>query len=186
MDPILCSADASILVVVDIQPRLAEAMAEEERIQMFDTTALLLQAAHILEIPVLVTEQYPKGLGQTCSQIAEQLPAGVSPLAKTGFSCFSALGFGQAFADSGRTQAVLVGQESHVCVLQTAFECRQRGFDVFVVEDGVCSRKSQHKVYALERMRQAGNIITSGESVLFEWLRDANHPNFKQLAQLLH
>ncbi len=183
--PTLCDTDQSVLVVVDIQPRLAEAMPEQERERMFDTTTMLLQAADTLEIPVLATEQYPSGLGSTCEEIAASLPDRTITFPKTSFACTRAEGFCDTLAASGRSQVLLTGQEAHVCVLQTAFALQAQGKQVFVVEDAVCSRKPEHKIYALERMRQAGVVVLSGESVLFEWLRDAAHPNFRQLARLI-
>ncbi len=185
LPPQLCDRDRSVLVVIDIQPRLAEAMPEGEREQMFATTAMLLQAASALRVPVLATEQYPTGLGATCLEVADHLPADVTPLPKICFSCTGAEGFDQALVQTGRNQILLTGQETHVCVLQTAFALQDQDHQVFVVEDAVCSRKPEHKIYALERMRQAGIVVLSGESVLFEWLRDADHPQFKQLAQLI-
>ncbi len=185
LPPTLCDHGQSVLIVIDIQPRLAEAMPEQEREQMFDTSTMLLQAARTLKIPVLATEQYSSGLGTTCKEIAVCLPDQVTPFSKTCFSCTHAEGFNNALASTGRSQVLLTGQETHVCVLQTAFSLQQQGKQVFVVEDAVCSRKPEHKIYALERMRQAGIVVLSGESVLFEWLRDATHPHFRQLAQLI-
>ena len=87
--------------------------------------------------------------------------------------------------ETGKKQLVLVGQEAHVCVLQTAFELHDAGYSVFVAEDSVCSRKQEHRFFALERMRQAGITISNYESVLFEWIRDSTHPKFKELAKLI-
>ena len=185
VDPVLCSAADSLLVVIDIQPRLAEAMPEEERESMIGNTAMLLQAASELDIPMILTEQYPQGLGTTTPELLGFLPQNTSPLPKTGFSCFCAEGFKSVLADSRCSQVIVTGQETHVCVLQTAFDFLHQGYQVFVVEDAVCSRNPEHKIYALERMRQAGAVVTCGESVLFEWLRDASHPKFKSLAQLI-
>ncbi|MBN2700582.1 MAG: isochorismatase family protein [Methylohalobius sp. ZOD2] len=183
--PILCDAERSILVLTDIQPRLAEAMPEHERQRMIDHSNMLLEAAGTLDVPVLITEQYPEGLGHTTPEISKHLPAGVTPLPKTGFACNCAEGFDRMLDASGRTQVILTGQETHVCVLQTAFALLSRGLEVFVVEDAVCSRNPEHKIYALERMRQAGGVVLCAESVLFEWLRDARHPHFKSLARLI-
>lgn len=184
-DPLLCDADQSILVFIDIQPRLAEAMPPDELQRMIESSIMLLEATKALDIPVLITEQYPAGLGTTHPEILAHLPPGVTPLAKTGFSCTCAEGFDTLLERSRRTQVILAGQETHVCVLQTALTLLSHGRQVFVVEDAVCSRNPKHKLYALERMRQAGVAVLSGESVLFEWLRDARHPNFKQLVRLI-
>jgi len=183
--PMLCDAARSLLLVIDIQPTLTTAMPEQEAERMLSNTANLLQAADTVGIPVLLTEQYPKGLGSTEPSLLEQLPAAARTFEKTGFSCCAADGFVNAMADTGRDQVVLVGQETHVCVLQTAFDLLTRGLTVFVAEDAVCSRQSIHKLFALERMRTAGAAITNYESVLFEWLRDAAHPDFKTLSKLL-
>ncbi len=181
----LCNSEQSLLVVIDIQPRLVEAMPEQEAQRMMEVGAMLLQAAAALSVPVLVTEQYPEGLGNTCPEIAAHLPEDVTPIGKTGFACTCAEAFRHQLRRSGRQQVILIGQEAHVCVLQTAAALQAQGKTVFVVEDAVCSRRPEHKVYALERMRQAGVIVLSGESVLFEWLRDFRHPQFKSLARLI-
>jgi nicotinamidase-related amidase len=183
--PTLCDATRSLLLVVDIQPALTTAMPEQEAELMLNNTASLLQAAGTLGIPVLLTEQYPKGLGTTEPSLLEQLPAAARKFEKTGFSCCAAEGFAKALADTGRDQIIMVGQETHVCVLQTAFDLLNRGLPLFVAEDATCSRQSTHKLFALERMRTAGATITNYESVLFEWLRDAAHPDFKTLSKLL-
>jgi nicotinamidase-related amidase len=183
--PTLCDAARTLLLVVDIQPTLTAAMPDQEAELMLNNTESLLQAAGTLGIPVLLSEQYPKGLGTTEPSLLEQLPAGTEKFEKTGFSCCAAAGFVKAVADAGRDQIVIVGQETHVCVLQTAFDLLNRGLTVFVAEDAVCSRKSTHKLFALERMRTGGATITNYESILFEWLRDAAHPEFKTLSKLL-
>lgn len=183
--PALCSAADSLLLVVDIQPTLSEAMPEDEREQMLTNTGALLEAASTLDIPVLVTEQYPKGLGGTHQSIVDKLPATHQRFEKTGFSCCAAEGVELALQQYNRDQIIIVGQESHVCVLQTAMDLEQLGKQVFVTEDAVCSRNPKHKFYAIERMRRAGITISNYESILFEWLRDAAHPHFKKLAGLI-
>ena len=96
-----------------------------------------------------------------------------------------ATGFGEAVKLKQRNQVILTGMESHVCVLQTAMELKATGFDVFVVSDAVCSRHKHNHLNALQRMSQAGIIITNTESVMFEWLRDARHPQFKDISKLI-
>ncbi len=181
----LCNATDSALIVIDIQPALTAAMPENDAEQMLANTIVLLQAAEALLIPVLLTEQYPKGLGETDAKLLEHLPASAEKFIKTGFSCCAAEGFRSAREKSGKKQLVLVGQETHVCVLQTAVELGDSGYCVFVAEDSVCSRKQEHRFFALERMRQAGICITNYESVLFEWMKDSAHPKFKELAKLI-
>lgn len=181
----LCSSENSLLVVVDMQIRLLSAMPETERGAIVKTTEILLQAAQTLDVPVIYTEQYPKGLGPTVPAILERMPETAQTVEKSGFSCCAADGFVAALKRTGRNQVILVGQEAHVCILQTAMDLRGLGFPVFVVEDGVCSRSVAHKHNALRRMREMGVVVTNHESVLFEWLRDADHPDFKTISNLI-
>jgi nicotinamidase-related amidase len=183
--PLLCSAETSQLLIVDLQIRLLAAMAEPERAAMVKNAEILLQAVQDLEIPVTYTEQYPKGLGPTVPALVERMPALSRLLEKTTFSCCAADGFLKNIKALGRPQVVLIGQEAHVCVLQTALELSAEGLQVFVVEDGICSRSLAHKQNALARMREAGVIVTNLESLLFEWLRDATHPQFKAISDLI-
>jgi len=181
----LCDAAESALLVIDIQERLSAAMPEESRDRVEQRTTRLLEAAQPLDIPVLGTAQYPKGLGPLLASIETRLPEGQPPREKTCFSCCGAASFMEALEGSGRRQVVLCGMETHVCVLQTAFELSERGFEVFVVEDAVCSRDPADHACALDRLRQAGIQVTRSESTLFEWLRDARHPQFKPLSRLV-
>jgi nicotinamidase-related amidase len=180
----LCDASHSQLVIIDIQERLVAAMPSKPRQQTLRNTERLAQAAKTLSIPIIHTEQYPKGLGVTYKTIRTHL-SDFAAIEKTCFSCFAADGFISALASHQRQQIILCGMESHVCVLQTAIELQTAGYQVFVVEDAVCSRHKQHHLNALTRLRQAGIIIANVESVIFEWLRDASHPDFKDLSRLL-
>lgn len=183
--PNLLSAENSLLIVVDLQSKLSAAMHESDAELMTVNAGKLVEAAGLLSIPVLVTEQYPEGLGLTATSVVEKLPETAQVFEKTGFSCCAAKSFSQALQDSQRRQIILVGQETHVCVLQTALELLHQGYQVHVAVDAVCSRKTEHKHYALQRMQQQGATITNYESVLFEWLRDAAHPYFKRLSGFL-
>lgn len=182
---ILCDASDSVLIVVDIQPTLAAAMPEDDAEQMIANTRALIQAARALEIPVLVTEQYPAGLGETSEELLAVLDSSCNRYAKTGFSCLAADGLADVIKSSGRQQVILAGQEAHVCVLQTAVDLQRHDYTVFVAEDAVCSRKQEHRFFALERMRDNDIVISNYESVIFEWLRDAAHPQFKNISGLI-
>lgn len=160
-------------------------MDPESAEAMLHNAGRLIDAAQLLDVPVLVTEQYPKGLGHTEDSLAKRLKDSAKVFEKTGFSSCAADGFVAAIEASGRKQIVIAGQETHVCVLQTALELAQAGYHVHVAEDAVCSRKSDHKRYALQRMQAHGITVTNYESVLFEWLRDAKHPHFKAVTALL-
>lgn len=178
----LARADSSLLLLVDLQTRLLAAMPNADA--LVQRARILATAAKALEVPIHATEQYPKGLGPTHTQVLEVLGS-AAPVAK---DCFSACGAGAidaALRNAQRRQIVLAGIESHICVLQTAFELRERGFDVFVVGDAVGSRQESNRQNALARMRQGGVIISNTESVLFEWLRGADHGQFKAVSALI-
>jgi nicotinamidase-related amidase len=181
----LCDINNSQLVIVDVQQRLVAAIPADPLKIMMKNSALLLDAAAILGVPTLCSEQYPTGLGSTVTSIAEHLTGEVEIIEKTCFSCSGAKAFQQCIENSGRGQIVLAGMESHVCILQSAVQLAQQGLEVFVAEDAVCSRREIHHSNAMERMRQAGVIVTNAESVIFEWLRDARHEHFRKISALL-
>ncbi len=181
----LCRRADSALLVIDVQTRLTGAMPAAARAAVLRSAGILIDAAKALAIPILHTEQYPRGLGPTEPVLAERLADAAHCLEKTAFSCCDATGFDAAACADDRTQWILCGMEAHVCVLQTALDLHARGLQVFVVEDGVCSRTEANRANALARLRQAGVIVTNTESVLFEWLRDAADPQFKALSVLI-
>lgn len=181
----LCHAEQSQLLIIDIQERLAAAMPEKVIDKVIKNNNILLQAASVLDIPVIHSEQYPKGLGITVSAIAKNLPATTQSVTKTSFSCSANADFNDLVLQHNRKQIIISGIEAHVCVLQTALQLHSQGFLVYVVADAVCSRTKFNYKNALDRLRQAGIIISNVESVLFEWLRDASHPQFKALSQLI-
>ena len=117
--------------------------------------------------------------------MVKQLPEGTPVIAKTCFSADCADGFVPALEQTGRKQVVLVGMETHICVLQTALALQAQGYQVFVVEDAVSSRSKANQYNALQRMLSAGVIVSNVESVIFEWLEDSSQENFKTLAQLI-
>jgi nicotinamidase-related amidase len=181
----LARAADSVLVIVDLQERLAAAMVPAARTGVIRNVRILLEAATRLGIPVLVTEQYPKGLGPTVAKVVEMLPGATPRFEKTCFSCASTEPFATMLAASGRTQVILAGMEAHVCVLQSALELRAVRQGVFVAEDACCSRNQEHHANAMHRLRAAGVVVTNTESVVFEWLRDARHEHFKGISALL-
>lgn len=181
----LLQSQQSQLIIIDQQSRLGAAMPEADWQQVLRHSSRLLQAANALNIPVLLSEQYPKGLGATDAEIKNLLADNHQRFEKTEFSCCANAAYQQQLINNKHNQLILTGMETHVCVLQTAIEAMDSGFEVFVVEDAVCSRDSSHKHNALQRLRQAGVIITNHESVLFEWMRDARHEQFKFISSLL-
>lgn len=172
----LARAGDSTLVVIDMQERLAAAMPAREAVVR--AAGILLEAAARLQVPVMVTEQYPKGLGATVADVAGKIPEGATRIEKT---CFS----GAGSLALTRPQVVLAGMEAHVCVLQTALELAAAGREVFVAADAVCSRTEANYANALARMQAASVVVTNTESVIFEWLRDAAHEHFRAISRLI-
>jgi nicotinamidase-related amidase len=168
------------LAVIDVQEAFRPAVLEFERVA--DNVAVLIQGARILGLPVLVTEQYPKGLGHTAPEVAAHL-GNVAAFEKLCFSAFDADGFPAALDD--RDQVVLCGIEAHVCVNQTAEDLLATGREVHVVQDAVSSRTVQNRELGLHKMERSGATLTSVETALFELLREAGTPEFKQVQALI-
>jgi len=171
------------LIVVDMQERLAPAMADFEACA--DRVELLLKGAAELKLDVIATEQYPKGLGTTLPRFADILPEKTPVIAKTGFSVFEEPAFRTALAACSRKTLVFCGIESHVCVLQSVFDALERGFKVCLAADAVTSRKLPDRELALQAARAAGALVSSGEALLFMMLRDAKNPAFKAVSKLV-
>ena len=180
----MLDVENSLLVVIDVQQRLLSAMPDGVATDLVHQTGVLMQAANGLSVPIIVTEQYPKGLGSTVEPLQAYLLK-VEPIEKTCFACTGADDFMSGLRNSHRRQIVLVGMEAHICVLQTALALLAQGYQVFVVEDAISSRTQQNQTNALQRLYQAGIIMTNTESVLFEWLGDAKHPEFRTLSKLI-
>jgi nicotinamidase-related amidase len=178
----LMRADRSVLVVIDVQERLCPVMNDPRRV-LFNG-ARLLTAANRLSVPVICTEQYPKGLGPTMIDLRTLLPEG-AVMEKTAFGAMAEAPFRQALADLDRSQIVLCGTEAHVCVLQTALGLREAGHAVFVVADACGSRRPESERAGLERMGAAGCGVVTTEMVLFEWLGDKTNPAFKEISALV-
>ena len=185
MSALLCQANTSQLLIIDIQEKLAGAMPAAVLANVLRSNQILISACKALGIPVLHSEQYPQGLGHTHAELQDSLADQTPAMEKTCFSSCAASGMDKHLDDPTRQQIVLTGMEAHICVLQTALQLLALGKQVFVVEDGICSRDKAHFNNALARMRQAGAIITNRESVLFEWLGDASHPQFRELSKLI-
>ncbi|HEY3326349.1 MAG TPA: hydrolase [Novimethylophilus sp.] len=179
----ICQRVESQLVIVDVQERLCSSMEQQALGITIRNCTILLQAAKLLAVPALYTEQYSKGLGATLPELAQWLqPA--TPVEKTSFSCCEESDFCVRLDDT-RPQVVLAGMESHICILQTALQLQEMGRCVFVPEDAVLSRNPASKANAMHRLRQAGIIVTNTESVVFEWLRVAEGDAFRQISRLI-
>jgi len=174
----------SVLTIVDVQERLFNAMDAERRDEMVANVKILATAARRLQVPVLVTEQYPKGLGRTLPEV-KALLADVPPFEKIAFSCADAAGFMDRVTAVGGDHVILTGIEAHVCVLLTALDLLGRGLKVSVVADAVCSRRAVNLEIGLEQARQAGAVITATETVVFQLLGGADTDAFRELSKLL-
>ncbi len=181
----LCHSQHSQLLIVDIQQRLASAMPSDILKKVIKNNRVLINAANELSIPVTYSEQYPKGLGNTVSELTEEFEDTNLSFTKTCFACTEEEGFSQLISKHKRQQVIISGIESHICVLQTAIQLQRQGYVVYVVEDAICSRKKSHHENAIARLRQNGVVVSNVESVLFEWLRDAKHQSFKKLSALI-
>jgi nicotinamidase-related amidase len=170
------------LVVVDVQEAFRPAVLDFEEVAV--NVAKLVRGAQILGLPTFVTEQYPKGLGHTVSEVSQHLE-GVIPVEKMSFSALEAKGFAAALSDSACDQVVLCGIEAHVCVNQTAQDLLADGTEVHVAQDAVSSRTAANRALGLQRMESSGAIATSVETALFELLREAGTPEFKEVQALV-
>lgn len=180
---LITRAGKSQLIIIDVQTKLCAVMPAVEMQTVIKNTNILLQAAHHLQVPVLVTEQYPQALGATMPEIAQHFSA-IKPIEKMAFSAYAEPKF-KAQCQRDKSQIILAGLETHICVLQTALDLMAQGKQVIVVEDAVISRNVDNKRNAINRLANAGCIITNTESVVFEWLGHAKHEAFKEIAKLI-
>ncbi len=190
---------SSLLLIVDVQERLAQAMPTEAMERLVQNARILLEAARILSVRVVVTEQYPKGLGPTVAPIAEKLAAlNVTPISKLDFSALGepavarAINAAPASEARGATDApsrpravIVAGMESHVCVFQTVRELVTRGYPTFVLDDAVASRREDNRLAGLSLCARAGAVRTVTESVVFDWLGRAEGDAFKAISKLV-
>ena len=184
--PALLPTQSSCLAVIDVQEKLIPAIGQAQAV--LRSCRFLMQIAQLLKVPILLTEQYPRGLGRTVPELLEGLP--VLPTAeKMRFSAADAL---ESLLTAPTppcsqrpTHFVLAGIETHICILQTALELLQRGYQVTVVRDATSSRTITEADLATQRLLSAGVVVTSAESVAFEWCESAEHPQFRALSQLV-
>ncbi|MSQ93734.1 MAG: isochorismatase family protein [Gemmataceae bacterium] len=178
--PTHLSPRESAVLVVDVQEKLMAKIAGADA--LVRNSAFLLDAAKILEVDIVATEQYPKGLGPTVAALAQRVP---SRPEKLGFSCCAVPHLAESFRARGRTKIVLVGIESHVCVLNTALDLLAASFQVYLAVDALASRYAIDHETALRRLEKAGAILTTVETCAFEWMGGSNHPAFKQVSALV-
>jgi len=175
-------AEKSIFVQVDIQEKLFPHIQNNEELEK--NLQILIKGLKLHEIPIIVNEQYKKGIGETINSLNE-LTKDYPHFEKTTFSCCGNEDGLNAIKNSERDTVILAGIETHVCVLQTALDLLEEGFKVVLVTDCVNSRKQNDKDMAIQRLIQSGAIMTTYESLLFELTVDAKHPVFKEISKLV-
>jgi nicotinamidase-related amidase len=177
---------SSLLLVVDVQERLAAAMPKESLDRLVKSARLLLMAGAILDVPVLVSEQYPKGLGSTIPELHELLASrAISPIEKLDFDAASEPRISGEIGRLAPRSVVLLGMESHVCVFQTARELVRRGYAVHVVCDAVASRTEENRKAGLALAERAGAVLTVAETIAFDWVGRAGTPSFRAVSKLV-
>ena len=178
----LFSSENSVLLVIDIQGKLASLIFEKEK--TYKNVQALIQAAQFLKMPIILTEQVPEKIGDTIPEISSLLKD-VPPIEKVTFSCYPNKRFQEALKKSGRKEVIVVGIETHVCVVQTVADLLREEYLVQVVADAVSSRSKDNKEIALERMRNLGATLTSTEMIMCELLKTSEHPKFKDVLNLI-
>lgn len=175
-------AEDSLILIIDIQERLVAALDKDIVVSKAIKVA---SAAKLLGIPVIVTEQYPKGLGKTVPQLQEVLPQSTEVVEKTAFNALLEEGMSEKIASYGKKQIILFGIETHICVHQTAAALLEAGYEVYVIKDACASRNKYEFKQGIEIMQQNGATISCVEIALFEWLKGAKHPKFKEIQALI-
>jgi nicotinamidase-related amidase len=176
-------AEKAVLVVIDIQERLVTAMPQDVYRSMRGAVAMLVDGAGLLGIPVVATEQYPQGIGHTVPELAEACKETV--VEKVSFGCCGEPDFMAAMKKLGRSQVILTGMEAHVCVYQTVLGLLEEGYHVHLVRDAVCSRNKTDFLAGLANAVQAGAVVTTAETVLFQMMRQSTHAQFRAISKLI-
>jgi nicotinamidase-related amidase len=180
LDKFSLEKDNAVLLIVDIQERLATVMGQKD--QVVKNNQHLIELAKMLDIPVVVTEQYPKGLGKTVPELQAALPY-YRPVEKMTFDCCGQPAFLPELKTIDRKTVILTGMETHICVLQTCLGLLKAGMNVHVVQDAICSRTKENWKAGIGFMRDAGAVITCTETVLFQLLKVAGTEEFKKISQ---
>jgi len=182
MEKFLLNKENTALLIVDIQDRLAAAMKDKVREDVIKNCLNLIALSKMISIPIILTEQYPKGLGQTVAEIKEAL-AEYKPIEKIAFNCCYEQNFLDEIKKLNKKTILLTGMETHICVLQTCAGLLQEGYYVHLVRDAVCSRLKENWKTGIEFMRNAGAVITCTETVLFQLLKVAGTEEFKAISK---
>jgi nicotinamidase-related amidase len=175
--------DNAVLVVIDIQERLVPAMPQEVYLRLRDTVGMLVNGADLLGVPVVTTEQYPKGIGHTVPELAAACKNTV--IEKVSFGCCGEPNFLAVLKEIGRSQVIITGMEAHVCVYQTVLGLLEDGYHVHLVRDAICSRNKTDYLVGVANSAQAGAVVTTAETVLFQMLQKSTHEQFRAVSKLV-
>lgn len=178
----MLSAENSLLLIIDVQNRLVGALNKNIVVKK---TEIVANAAKILNIPLIITEQYPKGLGTTVLEVKNALPPDTLFVEKTYFNALLEDGMLDKIKSYNKNQIIISGIETHICVYQTACALKEEGFDVYILKDACASRNKYEFKQGIEAMAQNGIKISCTEMVIFEWLKGAKHPMFKEVQALI-
>jgi nicotinamidase-related amidase len=178
----MLSRASAVLVVIDIQGNLFQAMQDKENLLV--NALKVIKGAKIFNLPIIVTEQTPVKLGQTVPQVIQEIN-GIEPISKETFSCWANEPFREKLESFSHRKVIVIGIESHVCVYQTTMDLIQNGYTVYVVADAVSSRTKENSAIGIEAMKDAGARITNAEMVLFELLRSAGDAKFKEIYKIV-
>lgn len=176
-------SEKALLLIIDLQKKLVPSIFNKEEI--LNSAKILIETFHILELPIFLSEQYPKGLGETVDDLKKKVDKAnnLKKFIKTSFSCYDLDSFRIELELSKKKQIVIAGIESHICVLQTSFDLIAAGFEVFLVNEGIGSRKLSYRNISIQRMLSKGITLTNIEMIIFELLRSSNHDKFKELTK---
>lgn len=183
LDKFWLDKDKAVLVVIDIQAKLTPAMPAKIYERMRATTAMLVEAAQLLDIPVVTTEQYPQGIGHTVPELAAACANGV--IEKTSFGCCGEPAFLATLEKLGRRQMIVTGMEAHVCVYQTVLGLLGENYHVHLVRDAICSRNKQDFRAGTKNAAKAGALVITAEMALFQLLKDSRHEQFRAISKLI-
>ncbi len=178
--------EEAVLVVVDVQEKLVPAIHKDLYPRSLKNMQIAIEAAATLELPILLTEQYPKGLGKTVPEVMRSLEGrNYRRIEKMTFSCARDEGFLSAVSDLNRKQVVMVGMETHVCVYQTSVDLSRAGYSLFILDDAVSSRFLHNYQSGIQALRDAGCTVVSTETAIFQLLKVAATPEFKKVVSLI-
>ncbi|UCG71235.1 MAG: hydrolase [Thermoplasmata archaeon] len=180
--PAILTKENTALVVVDVQEKLLPYVVDKEKV--VDNIKMMIKFAHIMDIPVILTEHYPKGLGTTVTEINEVLKE-YSPKKKVIFSCFGSPGFSKKIKELDVKRIMICGIESHICVEQTTLDAMDSGYEVHVIADAISSRTRMNRDFGIDKMRQFGAIISSTEMAMYEIMERADTEEFKEVLKLV-